>query len=183
MPAGVAGMKSGYPLQQFAQVEGVESVHVLGRIQRFDDDRFLNLRWQGKLDQDAVKAAIGIQAVNQIQEFRLGSCLIQVEYLAEHSRLVAGAALVADVNGRGRVAAHQHGGQARGYAVPLSHLGDAGGYFGPDFLAQGSSIQNLCHVMSPQHGEAEFRENSSTGETCPQRNRRRRRAIAFHRFP
>ena len=160
------GNEVGDALQQLAQVKGMQTVHILGRVQGLDYDRFLDLGRQRQLNEDAVEPGVGVELRNQVQQFGLGGCLVEVEDLAEHPRLVAGPALVPHVDGGRGVTAHQHCRQAGGNAVLLLHLRHASGHLGPHFLPQRGPIQNLCHQTLTSY---ENRKNSITGQPSPQR--------------
>ena len=123
----------------------MQAVHILARVQGVNNGGIVNMRRQGQLYQDAVKAGIGVQLPGQGEQFLRGGGGGQSKGLAEHSGGGAGPFLVADIDRRGRVIADQHGGQAGRNAVPFLHFGHAGGHFRPHHLRQSPPIQQLRH--------------------------------------
>ena len=74
MPAGVQGTKRGRLLHQPAHVVGVEAVHVLRGIHEVEHALGIDLRRQGKLDQDAVDVGAALNARTSATHLRRVAC-------------------------------------------------------------------------------------------------------------
>ena len=74
------------------------------------------MRGQRQLDEDAVDRRIGIEPVDQLEQFRLAGVGGQPVLEAQHPGLERRLALVADIDGAGRILADQHHGKARSAA-------------------------------------------------------------------
>ena len=98
---------------QMADVFRMEAVHVLARVDPVDQAVGVRDARQRQLDQDAVDLGIGVELVDQGQQFGLGGAGRQVVIEGFDAHFLGRTALVAHVHGRGRVATHQHHGQAR----------------------------------------------------------------------
>jgi hypothetical protein len=112
MPRGVEGRSVGIFTAKSADVVGVETVDVLVRTDALDHRLGIDVRRQRQLHQDAVDAVVGVEAVDQRQQFVLGRRGRQVVRHADHAGAFAGAFLVAHVDGRGGIVADQNHRQA-----------------------------------------------------------------------
>ena len=72
---------------------------------------------QRQLHQDAVEAVVPVELLHLLYHLALGAVLGQIESLGEDAYLSAGALLVADVDRRGGIVAHQDRRQARSVSV------------------------------------------------------------------
>jgi hypothetical protein len=59
------------PLTEKAHVHGMDAVHIFSRIQRGQDPTLLQVGWQGKLDQDSMKARVFVETLDQVENFVL----------------------------------------------------------------------------------------------------------------
>ena len=96
---GSRGEETRVALQEASAVDGVHPVDVLVGVYGEDDLPLLDMRGQRKLNEDAVKAGVGVELPHERDQLFLRGLLRQLERLTEHARLVAGAALVAHVDG------------------------------------------------------------------------------------
>ncbi|MOA17788.1 hypothetical protein D3C78_1380570 [compost metagenome] len=85
-------------LAQTADVERVETVNVFIRMNTLQHFDVIDAGRQWQLDQDAVDLAVGIQPVDQRQQFGLTGGGRQIVGAREETHLITGAALAADVN-------------------------------------------------------------------------------------
>ena len=133
------GQESRAALQEASAVDGVHPVNVLVRVYGEDDLTLLDVGGQRQLDEDAVESGVGVELPHERDQLFLRGLLRQLERLAEHLRLVAGAALVAHVDGGGGVAADEHGREAGDDAEALRErvrlLGDLAAYLLGHLLA------------------------------------------------
>ena len=112
-PAGVQATSASRPCISRPALVGRQPVHVLGRVDQRRQLGVVQVVGQRQLEQDAVDARVGVQLGDQRRQVlaRHVATRLVVEGLDAH--LGAVLALHAHVDGRGRVVAHQHGGQAR----------------------------------------------------------------------
>ena len=143
MPEGVQGAKIWAALQQLAQVVGVDAVNVLVRVDGLDDPVAVDSTGKGELHQYAVNAGVFVEPVDGGKDFVLGGGGREISGVAEQPGLLAGAALISDVDGGRGVVADKHDGQTGGYAVLLLHLDDAIGNLGAYLRRQVCAGQNL----------------------------------------
>ena len=120
------GTNRGTPIASRPDVDRVEAVDVLQRVDPLDDRPLVDLRRQGKLDEDAVDRRVGVEPVDRRRAARPGwSSAGSRSDVAVHPGGLAGVLLVADVDLAGRVVADEDDGQAghdpRHLAEP-SHL-------------------------------------------------------------
>ena len=126
----------------------MDTVDVLDRIDGFYRRLLVDMRGQWKLHQYAVEPPVPVELIQQLQDFRLGCIGGHLEGLTEHAHLGAGASLVADVDARGWVIAHQDGGQAGSDLLFLLHFQDTRRHLAPHFFGQCRPIQNLHHIST-----------------------------------
>ena len=120
----------------------MHAVDVLVRVYGEDDLPLLDVRGQGELDEDAVEAGVGVELPHEADELFLGGLLRQLDRLADHVRLVAGAALVPHVDGGGGVASHEHGGETGGYTEAFPERARFLGDLAADLLGHLLTIDN-----------------------------------------
>jgi len=129
---------------QAADVHRLEAVDVLVRIDAVDQRVLVDVRGQRRLHQDAVHRRVGIEPVDQREQRVLRGACRQVEIERTEADLLAGLALVAHVDRRGRVLADQHDGEAGlGQALRLA-LGDATGDAFEQFLRDAFAVEDAC---------------------------------------
>ncbi len=138
------------PQTEIAHVHRVETVHVLVRVDGPDYPVGVHPGGQGQLDQNAVDVASPVGEVqHRVKHRLLRGVGGQAQGLGVDARLGTGLLLVADIDRRGRIVAHQHhpqaGNSAAGFPQPV-HLR-------PDLLADLAgdqlAIQDLCRHVSP----------------------------------
>ena len=93
-----AGHHGLLPRAQKAHVRDMEPVHILGRINRVDDQIAVQMFRQRQLHEDAMHRRIGVQLGDQRQQISLGSVGGQLVFKAVHPGLMGLHALVADVD-------------------------------------------------------------------------------------
>ena len=101
-------------LAQSAYVIRMETVNVFVRRDALQHLHVVNARRQRQLNQDAVDLFIGIQSVDQFQQFRFAGGFRQIVRAGDEPHLFTRFAFAADINLRSRVAANQHNGQPGG---------------------------------------------------------------------
>mmetsp|Transcript_61012 Transcript_61012/g.170262 ORF Transcript_61012/g.170262 Transcript_61012/m.170262 type:complete len:382 (+) Transcript_61012:196-1341(+) len=113
---GRARPQLGLACDKAAEVERVETVHVLVRSDRLEYGRLLLLqlrRGQRQLHQDAVAGLVLVQAPDRRQQLRGRGLLGQLQQGALDAHLLAGLLLLLDVHFAGRIGAHEHHHQPR----------------------------------------------------------------------
>ncbi len=128
---GRAGPEAGQAGHERTGAGDVKTVHILGGRDRLDHLLRIDVRGQGKLHQDAVDGGVGIERLHACQQFGLGHGRGPALQHRMHAGVFAGLDLVAHIDLRGRVLAHQDHGQAR-----CDALGLEGGHTGADIGAQ-----------------------------------------------
>ena len=111
-PSGVQGTRAGLPDGEPPDIQRVEPVHVLGRIDRLEHGLGADLRRQRKLHQDAVDRRVGVEPADLCQQRRLGGVRGQADGADGDAGLVGGAVLGAHIDSAGGIVADQHHGQA-----------------------------------------------------------------------
>ena len=98
--------------REFGDIHGVESVHILAWIDRADDGRLVDLGRGRGLDEDAVDGGIGVEFLDEGEEFGLRG--IRGEFLLHRVEAEFGglAVLRAHIGAGGGVVAHEHDGEA-----------------------------------------------------------------------
>ncbi len=119
-------------LSEATHVIRMEAVHVLVRANALQQQRSVEVRGQGQLQQDAVDGGIFIEAVDQIGQCCLSGISGQVVSLGDKADFLAVLALVRDIDLGGGVAADQNHREARRTQTLLATFGDTFG----DLLAQ-----------------------------------------------
>ena len=112
-PKGVQATKRGSPMQQAANVLGVNAVDVLARIDGEQHAPRVDAGGQRQLDQDAVDAAVGVQRRDDLQELVGGRRGGQPVVEGLDAGLRAGGRLVAHVDLGRRIVADEDDGQPR----------------------------------------------------------------------
>jgi hypothetical protein len=107
-PVGSARPHQRVPEREPADVVGMEPVHVLGGGDCLDDDTFVDVVRQRNLHEDAVDRLVRVELADQAQQLRLRRGVGQVVAHRHEPALLAGGALVSDVDLRGRVVADEH---------------------------------------------------------------------------
>ena len=95
----------------------MERVHILARVNPQRDLFRIQMRGKRKLNQNSVNPAVRIQTVDQRVQIRLLRPGGETVYLAAEPDLLAGARLVAHVNLRGGIFAHNDDRKPGGIAV------------------------------------------------------------------
>ena len=142
---GSAGLEANFTHHQRTGAGHVEAVHILGGGDGFDDLVVVNMLGQGQLHQNAVDAGVVVQRFDAGQQlgFSHGSVVLFQHGMKAH--VFAGLDLVAHIDLRGLVVAHQNDGQAGRDALGFESCRTRG-----DFLAQlfgeGFAVDDLgCH--------------------------------------
>jgi hypothetical protein len=108
------------PLAQLgADVGGMNTVHVLLRIDTFKDGMLLHMLRKGKLDKDSVNGIILIQLLHFAQQLFCRNCARNGELPAVDTQLFARLRLHVDVGRRRRIFANQNNGEAESNAAFL----------------------------------------------------------------
>ena len=128
--------------RQPADVERMEAIDVLGRIDRLDDVAFVDVIGQRHLHQDAVDRVVGVHLLDQRQQLGLRGGVGQVVADRDDAAFLAGEALVAHVDLRGRIVAHQDDGQARAAQSPGDQAVAGRAHFAAEFLRNGLAVDD-----------------------------------------
>ena len=120
---GRAGRQAGAAQHQAAQVEGVQAVHVLVRVDRLDQGVAVEPFRQRHLQQDSVYAAVRVQALQETPHIGLRSVGGQAGMAGSEPRGRAGVDLALDVDFRGGVLPDEDRGQGRNDAGPGRQAG------------------------------------------------------------
>ena len=136
--------------RQPARVQRVRAIHVLGRVQRFDDHLRSDARGQRLLEDDAMHARIAVQLAHQADHLFLVSVGRQGIGLKANARLLAGALDHASIAHRGRVVSGSHQREGGDNVVLSLELGNFCLDLEADLFRQFASVQNLgSHVPPP----------------------------------
>jgi hypothetical protein len=131
-------------MREAADVVRMKAIHILRRVDALDHRGAADLLRQGQLHQDTVDGRIVIEGVDQREQARLGGVLGQIIGQRHNPDLLAGAALVAHVDRRGRILAHPDHRQAR----PAPAAGEERLDAAADFVFDGSrklpAVDQLC---------------------------------------
>ena len=141
-----AGAQSRCAEHQMSDVDGMEAVHVLARVDMGEDLLLVlrDLRGQRQLHEDAVYLRIDVQFLDAREELLLRRLGGEGNVIGTNAELLACPLLVADVDLGGGVAADDDDGKARQYARRLQLCDAACGIFlypCGKFLAR----ENPCH--------------------------------------
>ncbi len=142
-PVRCAGSQHRYSLCQAADRVRVEAVDVLQRIDPLDDLVFVDVIGQRQLHQDAVDRRVRVELVDQRQDVGFGRVGGQVVIARRDAGLFACAALVADINPRGRVFPNEDHGQAGLRISPLGPRIDLPADLPPDVAGDGLAVDQL----------------------------------------
>ena len=136
-----------------ALVHGVQPVHVLARRQRFDHLLGVEAPGQGQLDEDAMHVGAVGELTHEGEELSLGGRRRESVAERPESDFPAGPFLVADVEARGRVLAHENGGEPRD-DTPRGEPGDAVAHLVPHRHRHRLAVDGLSQGRDP--GPATF---------------------------
>src|SRR5574344_1760720 len=100
---GRAGQKVEVPGHYPPDVLIAEGVHILLRAYTRDDRLFVNMLRQRELHEYAVDAFVGVQPIDQREQFLLRRLLGQSYYVRGEADLLTGGVLVSDIHLRGGV--------------------------------------------------------------------------------
>jgi hypothetical protein len=112
-PCGRARDEAGAHCGEKADVQGMETVDVLGRIDCEKDALRLDLRREWKLDKNAVYVVALVKNGDDLQKFFGGDAGGESDLLAVESDLCGSFYFVADVNLGGGIVADENGGESR----------------------------------------------------------------------
>ena len=134
---------------QLADVDRVEPVHVLGRVDGEHDRRFVDVLGRRRLHEDAVDRRVVVEPGDHVEQLGLGRLGGQFELDRVHPDLLAHAVLRADVGTRRWVVADEHHRQARGMATGLEGF-DLRAALGQHGFRDGRAVNDAGRVI---HGE------------------------------
>ncbi len=119
---------------------GGEPIDVLRRVDRGKHRVLVDLAGEWYLDQDPVHLVFGVQLVDQSEQAVLGDRGLQPVVDRAHPSLLGLLALVGDVDVRGGVIAHEHGGEARDAAARCRELPHRCRYSSADLRRDGLAV-------------------------------------------
>ncbi|VTR68175.1 conserved hypothetical protein [Desulfosarcina cetonica] len=138
------------PDHQTADVDRMEPVDILVRIDGVEHFFLINVLGQGQLNQDTVDAVVLVVLVDQGQKIRFGNIhrLAVLNFL--ESDAVGGFDLEGHIGNGCRVLAHEDGDQPGNHAVLFLDLFYLFGNLLEDLLADlGTLDKRCCHLLSP----------------------------------
>ena len=130
--------------QEFAHVDGVESVHVFGGVDEIEHLVVAQALGQGELHEDAVYGVVVVEIFDQFVEIGLAGGGGQLVLNGLDAALFACDALVAHVHLGCGVFADQNHGQSGLHAGLCFEFGYAFGDFVLDGLGDGVSVDDFC---------------------------------------
>jgi hypothetical protein len=133
-------------LHQPARRNGAEAVDVLARVDRVEH-LLLGVCAEGfrqrRLDQNAVELGVDVEAAHRGQQSSERGRPRQPLQMHSHSGILCGFQLVADVDLRSRIVAHEHDREGRRPAELFAHLLDSSLEFGADLLCDGFAVEDF----------------------------------------
>ena len=141
-----AGPRPRQARHQAAHVAGVDAVRVFIRIERQEHTLAIHLRGQRKLHQQAIDIRSCVQLPHHFQHFLGGGRLGRGEGLGVDPQILARLHLIANVDLRSRIVAHQHDRQARRPAA-VRQRGDARPQLVLDLIAHTISVEYSGHLL------------------------------------
>jgi hypothetical protein len=130
---------------QSAGIDGMKSIHILGRVDGVEQSLGVDLGGKRQLNENAVDVVAVVEGVHQVQHVFGGDGIRRRDQVAEEAEIGAGLHLAADIDLRSRHIANQHGCQAWANALcgePAHILGD----FILDCRGDCGSVQNFTHL-------------------------------------
>ena len=152
--SGSAGDEAFAAADEFAETDGMKSVHVFRGIDSFENGFCVDLLWERKLDEDAVDIVVAIQIVNEFQEFAGGDGSGGSVQPTGEAELFAGGDFAFDVKLRGRIFADEDSGKTGANAL----CGKASDFlfeFDENLVADFESIEDAC-----SHAALTFRKRN-----------------------
>ena len=140
---GRAGQIGLLPDDHAADIDGMEAIDILGRIDGQQDFVFVDMLGQRELHEDAVDAGVFVEAVDQGQQFGLGCGGREAIVRGVHADLLAGLFLGGDIGGAGRIASDQDHRQTGRDAAGLE-FGDLLFEFPADAFGDRFPVNHLC---------------------------------------
>src|SRR6266851_5722224 len=104
---GSAGDQAGAPADEAAEIDGMETVHVFGGINGFQNALGIDLRGKRKLDEDAVDVVVAIQVFDDGEQIESGHGGWRREERAGEAELFAGGNFALDVELRGGIFSYE----------------------------------------------------------------------------
>ena len=130
--------------RELRDVDGMESVHVLSRVERLDDRALINVLRRRRLHEDAVDRGVVVQGAHDIEELRLRGVVRQRVLHAVHPEFRGGLFLAAHIRVRRRIVADHDNREPRLHAAS-GERGDRGAGLFVDALCDGFSV-NQSHA-------------------------------------
>src|SRR4030095_13699193 len=131
-------------LSEQAEVVRMKAVHVLRGTDGLDDFGPVDVSGQRELHEDAVDGLVRIQLPDQAQQLRLARARRQVVREREQADPLAGAALVADVDAGGVVAADEHDGETGRPSAIVDAVANALLDFAAYLRGDGAAVDDVC---------------------------------------
>ena len=138
--------------RELADVDGVEAVDVLGRIDRIQHLHAVDVLGQRHLHENAVHGRVAVEARDEIEQRGLRRLLRQLVLEGLHADLDGLLGLVAHVDLARRVLAHEHHREPGRKAVLRLHAGDVGRHIGAHLGGNRLSVDDV--------GMAHWRQSS-----------------------
>src|ERR1051326_4512315 len=126
---------------KIADIDRMKTIHVFLRRNGEQDAFGINLRWQRKLHQDAIYLVAAVEFFHDCEQSFRAHRFRWSNGLAVNAERVGGFGLVADVNFRRWIVAHQHCREAGPYAL-RRNFADFRRHFVFDFFGDGAAIEN-----------------------------------------
>ncbi len=162
--SGSAGARRGAARHQMPDVDRMETVGVLARVDRFEHPARIDVQRQRHLHQNSVDIVAGVELVDEREQFFGRDRFRRRQFFTENSQLCAGFDLVADVDfGAGVVADQNYGESGR-----TGEATDARSQLRQDLRPHLGAFENLRHFLWP---------SLSDGANCEQAGMRRRELV------
>jgi hypothetical protein len=120
----------------------VKAIDILFDRDGFEHTAHVDVLWQGELHQDSMHRGVCIQGLDGADERLRIDRFLQVEPERANADLLAGAHLVADVDGGSRVVSYQEHGQTGNDVGPLAQPLDPGYELGPQQSGGSTAVDN-----------------------------------------
>jgi hypothetical protein len=150
---GSASDEAGAPTDEAAEIDGMETVDVLGGVDGFKNAFGVDLLGKRELDEDAVDIVVAIEIFDDAEHFESGDGGWRSEKSAGHAELFAGGDFAFYVEVRGGIVADEDGGET-GFNA---HGGEKRNFvlkFGEDLVTNFEAVEEACgHVKLAFVGE------------------------------
>ncbi len=140
---GSTGHEAGASADEAAEIDGMETVHVFGGIDGFQDALGVHLWREGKLDENAVDVVVAIEVFDDGEQIESADRCRWSEECAGEAELFAGCDFTFHVDLRSGIFAHKNGSQP-GANASRREQADFVAQLGEDLVANFGAVENPC---------------------------------------